>query len=826
MMLAAWYRGLILERPKTALAALLLVLAFFAYHATSFRLDASADSLLLEDDRDLQQAREVSDRYADNPFLIVTFTPSGDLFSEPVLGQLRRLRDELRELAGVDSVVTILDVPLVESSMGSFADMARDAPTLEKGDIDPERAKQELLDSPFFQDLILSRDAGTTALLVTLVQDETFAAHSRARNALLMRRGGDDFSQRDRLELDQVTRAYRAAREIANARIHDDIAEVRAILDRHRDRVVLHLGGVPMVFDDMVTFIRNDLAVFGAGVLTFLIVVLSAIFRELRWVILPLASCIYAVVVMIGLLGLIGWDVTVISSNFLSLMLIITLSMNIHLAVRHRQLERELPDETHEKVVATTLRKMVTPCLYTALTTIIGFSSLVFSSIKPVQDFGWMMSAGLAVAFLTSFTLFPTLLVLAGKRRSDSPPPREFALAQKLASFTLRRGNAILLTSALLVVVSGVGISRLSVENSFIDYFREDTEIYQGMKLIDDKLGGTTPLEVLLNLDPDRYLSAEERAAFEAIEDDYDYGYLEDVEEDGPEYWFSSTKIETIKRVHDYLDGLPEVGKVLSLASVIRIAERLNGGEELGSVELGVLYKKLPSELRETLFDPYFSYEHNEARIVVRIRDSMEGLQRKELLERIHSDFRRELNLSEVDVSVTGALVLYSNMLQSLYGSQISSLGAVVAGIGLVLLLLFRSLPLAIIGIVPNLLAAAIVLGLMGLVGIPLDMMTITIAAITIGIAVDNGIHYIYRFREELARTGDYVETLHLCHDSTGRAVVYTSITVIFGFSILSMSNFLPTIYFGTLTGLAMAIAMLAALTLLPRLILLWRPFG
>jgi len=824
MMLAALYRGLILARPKTALAALLLVLAFFAYHATSFRLDASADSLLLEDDRDLQQAREVSDRYADNPFLIVTFTPSGDLFSEPVLGQLRRLRDELRELAGVDSVVTILDVPLVESSMVSFADMARDAPTLEKGDIDPERAKQELLESPFFQDLILSRDAGTTALLVTLVQDETFAAHSRARNALLMRRGGDDFSQRDRLELDQVTRAYRAAREIANARIHDDIAEVRAILDRHRDRVVLHLGGVPMVFDDMVTFIRNDLAVFGAGVLTFLIVVLSAIFRELRWVILPLASCIYAVVVMIGLLGLIGWDVTVISSNFLSLMLIITLSMNIHLAVRHRQLERELPDETHEKVVATTLRKMVTPCLYTALTTIIGFSSLVFSSIKPVQDFGWMMSAGLAVAFLTSFTLFPTLLVLAGKRRSDSPPPREFALAQKLASFTLRRGNAILLTSALLVVVSGVGISRLSVENSFIDYFREDTEIYQGMKLIDDKLGGTTPLEVLLNLDPDRYLSAEERAAFEAIEDDY--GYLEDVEEDGPEYWFSSTKIETIKRVHDYLDGLPEVGKVLSLASVIRIAERLNGGEELGSVELGVLYKKLPSELRETLFDPYFSYEHNEARIVVRIRDSMEGLQRKELLERIHTDFRRELNLSEVDVSVTGALVLYSNMLQSLYGSQISSLGAVVAGIGLVLLLLFRSLPLAIIGIVPNLLAAAIVLGLMGLVGIPLDMMTITIAAITIGIAVDNGIHYIYRFREELARTGDYVETLHLCHDSTGRAVVYTSITVIFGFSILSMSNFLPTIYFGTLTGLAMAIAMLAALTLLPRLILLWRPFG
>jgi predicted RND superfamily exporter protein len=184
------------------------------------------------------------------------------------------------------------------------------------------------------------------------------------------------------------------------------------------------------------------------------------------------------------------------------------------------------------------------------------------------------------------------------------------------------------------------------------------------------------------------------------------------------------------------------------------------------------------------------------------------------------------LELTEHDVQLTGTLVMYNNMLQSLYTSQISSVGTVMVAIAIMFLILFRSARLAIIGIVPNLLAAAIVLGLMGLLGIPLDVMTIMIAAITIGIAVDNGIHYIYRFREEFRGSGDYRETLRICHANIGRAIFYTSTTIIFGFSILMLSNFFPTIYFGSLTGLAMLIALLAALTLLPKLILIWRPFG
>ena len=818
------YHRFFLGRPRAALALLLALLAFFAYHAKDFTLDASADSLLLEDDRDLQLFRQVAARYGTQDLLIVTFTVAGDVFADESLGHLKRLRDELRSLESVASVLSILDAPLLVSSDVPLLEMADNVQTLESPTVDRARARAELTSSPVFQDLILSRDGGTTGILITLEGNPEFSRLQAARNELLIEKAAGTLTLDDRRELVRITAAYEALRGPLNDRRHENIEEIRAVIESFRPYAELHLGGVPMIAADMVTFVRNDLVIFGSSVFLFLILVLSAIFRRARWVALPLASCTYASVVMVGLLGLIGWDVTVISSNFLALMLIITISMNIHLAVRYQQLARDHPGKSQVELVATTVRRMVWPCLYTALTTIIGFGSLVLSDIKPVRDFGWMMSAGLTVAFLTSFTVFPSVLVLLGKSRRPESSRQDFPATRMLADLTLRRGTAILVTAGVLLVVSTVGISMLTVENSFIDYFKKETEIYQGMKLIDDKLGGTTPLQVLLNLDPYRHepeaLEEDELEEYELDEWDID------VAAGGAAYWFTPFKIDRIKEVHDYLDGLPEVGKVLSLVSAIRVAEELNGGKEFDGVELTLLYKKLPAEVREPLIDPYFSFQHDEARIVLRILDSQEGLRRKELLDRIRSDFQTQFGLGEQDFTLTGTLVLYNNMLQSLYTSQISSLGAVMAGIALMFLILFRSLKLAVIGIVPNLLAAAMVLGLMGLAGIPLDVMTITIAAITIGIAVDNGIHYIYRFREEFPANGDYRQTLLICHASIGRAVLYTSSTVIFGFSILALSNFLPTIYFGTLTGLAMLIALLAALTLLPRLILAGRPFG
>ena len=708
------------------------------------------------------------------------------------------------------------DVPLQE--------MADNVQTLESPTIDRQRAVEELTSSPVYKDLIISRDSQTAAVLINLKPDQHYSNLQAARNELLIKKGSGQLGPDGQRQLANISMAYEEARAAQGDRYHQTIAEVRSVIDRYRQYGGMHLGGMPMIADDMITFVENDLIVFGSSVLLFLVFVLTLIFRRIRWVVLPLLSCFYASAIMIGMLGLIGWEVTVISSNFLALMLIITISMNIHLAVRYTQLLRDMPEQSHGELVSLTLRKMVWPCLYTALTTIIGFSSLVLSNIKPVRDFGWMMSIGLAVVFLTSFTLFPAILVLMKKPKPEDPRREEVPLTKGLASLTERHGTAILVIAGLLAIVSGVGISRLTVENSFIDYFRKSTEIYRGMKLIDDQLGGTTPLQILLNFELDPVLDGADE---EALDDDEEY--LDEWELDvaaEPAYWFTPFKIDRIKAVQDYLDGVPEVGKVLSLASIIRIAEELNDGKEFDAQELALLYKKLPDEVKEPLIDPYFSFEHNEARILLRILDSTEGLRRKALLERIRSDLRSELELTESDFRLTGTLVLYNNMLQSLYSSQISSVGTVMVGIGIMFLVLFRSVPLAIIGIVPNLLAAAIVLGLMGLVGIPLDVMTITIAAITIGIAVDNGIHYIYRFREEFRVSGDYTETLRICHTNIGRAIFYTSTTIIFGFSILILSNFFPTIFFGVLTGLAMLIALLASLTLLPRLILLWKPFG
>jgi predicted RND superfamily exporter protein len=500
-------------------------------------------------------------------------------------------------------------------------------------------------------------------------------------------------------------------------------------------------------------------------------------------------------------------------------MLIITMSMNVHLAVRYRQLRRDHPEWDQRRVVLETTQRMFWPCLFTALTTQMGFGSLVVSNIKPVIDFGWMMTLGLGVTVVTSFLLFPALLMLLDRRAEDMNEKEEVPFTAALARLTERHGGKVLLVSLVLGILSVAGIARLKVENSFVNYFSDSTEIHQGLKLIDDRLGGTTPLDIVLRFEsgpgPGDVLDGE-AGEFEAM-----FG-----ETDKADYWFTPDKVDLIKSVHDYLDSLPEVGKVLSLASTVRLAESLTRGQEFNTFELAVLYKRMPAELKASMIEPYVSLDRDEARVTLRVLDSLPELRRGELLARIRTDLHQRLGAAVDSFEINGLLVLYNNMLQSLFRSQILSLALVMLGIFAMLALLFRSWSLAVIGIIPNILASLVILGLMGWAGVPLDMMTITIASITIGIAVDNAIHYIYRFREELPRRGDYLATMHYCHANIGRSVFYTCVTIIVGFSILVLSNFIPTIYFGVLTALAMAVALLLALTLLPRLILLWRPFA
>lgn len=816
------YDRTILKFPLLTVLLLAAVFAFFSMSLPDFKLDASSDSLLLENDEDLRKFRKVAERYGAREFLFVTVTPNGDLFDRATIDLVGDIRDELDALESVESVISMLDVPLVKNVDGSLAEISKNFRLLEYDDVDLERAREELTTSPIYRDLIVDSKGSLTAIQIFLKGNENYLDAQGRRNELITKRDSGGLSTPEQTELERILAGYADMKNAADAANHNAIADVRRVMAKYTDRATLHLGGVPMIVDDMVTFIGKDLMIFGSGVAIFLVIMLSIIFREPRWVLLPLASCAYAGLLMVGFLGLVGWNVTVISSNFISLMLIITMSMNIHLIVRYRELMRDLPADTHQyELVRETIRHMVRPCLYTALTTIIAFTSLVVSEIKPVIDFGWMMTIGLSVVFVTSFTLFPALLLLLGKAPLKRPEGDHYAFTEGLGRFTEKHGTIVLVASLGIAALALFGVQKLEVENSFINYFHEDTEIYQGLKQIDESLGGTTPLDIVLKFGKGE--------AEDVDEEESDFGDLDElfgeIESSDDDVWFTPAKVDRIKAVHDYLDGLAAVGKVLSLATVVRVAEDLNRGQEFDAFQLNVIYKRMPYVLRAAMIDPYVSIHEDEARVSIRIYDSMPDLRRKALLEKIDRELHETLALDRDEYEITGLLVLYNNMLQSLFKSQIQTLGVVMLGIMLMLWILFRSFKLALIGVIPNLLAATSILGLMGWLGIPLDMMTITIAAITIGIAVDDCIHYLYRFREEYPTSNDYTATMHYCHANIAKAAFYTTITITVGFSILVLSNFIPTILFGVLTAIAMVIALLAALTLMAKLIVMWRPF-
>ena len=574
-----------------------------------------------------------------------------------------------------------------------------------------------------------------------------------------------------------------------------------------------------MIADDMMSYIKNDIFVFGIGVFIFIILTLWFIFRNIKWVVMPLLGCATSVIIMIGLLGFIGWKVTVISSNFIALMLILNMAMNIHVTVRFLQLKNEIPGLSKKEAVLEASKKMMLPIFYTVLTTICAFLSLIFSGIKPIIDFGWMMTLGLIVSLLVTFLLLPCLLNIFAAEKEVNVKDTEKSLITRILGSIAKKYDVVLFGITLIIIIASVvGISKLEVENSFINYFDKETEIYKGMKKIDEDLGGTTPLNVIIKF-PAKKIEEKDDDEFSEWDDDVEN------EVDKSKYWFTRDKMDKILKVHDYLDSLPEIGKVLSFGSILRVAEDLNK-KELQSLEIAVLYSKIPDEIKNEIILPYISVDNDEARISVRIKDSTENLRRNDLIKKIDNELNTKLGLNKSEYKLAGVLILFNNLLQSLFKSQILTLGIVMLGIFAMFLILFRNIILSFIGVVPNFIAAFFILGIIGLMGIPLDMMTITIAAITIGIAVDNSIHYIYRFKEEFKKINNYNKTLDRCHSTVGIAILNTSLTIVFGFSILILSNFIPTIYFGIFTGIAMLFAMISVLTLLPKLLLIYKPFG
>ena len=804
-----------LERPKLILITLILIFSFSVYNAKNFQLDASADSLLLENDPDLNYLRSINERYSSEEFFVITYSPKKKI-NEESLKELRKFVDEINNIKWVSKSISVLNAPLFESSDLPLIEKIKNIQYIVTPGIEINRALNELKNSPVYKKLIINEDATTFGIVVYIKDNKEYLSALKTNKIFLDKQQNSKLSEKDLKEFESQNKILEKLKKEHNKNLEFYNIEIRSHISKYKNIADINLSGIPMIADDLITFVKKDITVFGSGVFIFIIITLWFIFRDIRWVIFPLLSCLLSIAIMVGMLGYLNWKVTVISSNFISIMLILTMEINIHYVERYKQLQAEFPKKKENYLTYLTTTKIFTPILYAVLTTALAFLSLIFCDIKPVIDFGWMMTLGLFISLFVSMILLPYLIIKFKPKATPIHQSKESKLAEIFSSIALNQRFLVLAFSTIILILSIYGLTKLKVENSFINYFDKKTEIYQGMKLIDEKLGGTTPLEIILKFkDSDSKSNKNDDDFFQ----DFDSNEYKD------SYWFTNFRVNNIVNVHQYLETLPEIGKVLSFYSVLQLGEKINDNKKLGPLEMAILYSKLPDDIKKSIVTPYVSIENNEARISLRIIDSNPNLNRKELLIKIQKDLEEKLNLNKDEFKITGILVIFNNLLQSLFDSQIKTLGITFAGIFILLLVLFKSLSWSIVAAIPNFTAALFILGSLGLFNIPLDMMTITIASISVGIAIDNSIHYIYRFREEFKINKNYKKTIEICHKSVGKAIVNASLTIVFGFSILMFSNFIPSIYFGIFTGLAMLTAMTLVLTLMPQLIAIIKPF-
>ena len=816
----------ILTYPKLLIIFLLFLLSIATYFSKEFKLDASADTLLLENDPDLKYLREINKKYGSEEFFILTYEPKSKINIQSI-NELEKFVNKINNLQWVSKTISIINAPLLQSSDEPLMDRIKNLKYITNPEIKFDVALNELVKSPVYKNLIISEDAKTLGIVVYLKDNQEYLKQISDKSMMLTVQNERQLNNEEKNKLKKINTEIEKLKKRQGELISTYNQTIKDLIKNQSQFADIRLSGIPMIADDMITFIKNDIVIFGIGVFAFIIFILWIVFKNLKWVSFPLINCFASILIMVGFLGGLNWKVTVISSNFIALMLILTISMNIHYLVRYIQLQNEFPKLKLLDLVIKTSSNIFYPILYAVLTTICAFMSLVFSDIKPVIDFGWMMTYGLLVSFSLSFLLLPSLILIFNPSTSITFKEKKSKFANLLAKISINFPISVYLSALFLICFSIYGISNLKVENSFINYFSSKTEIHKGMKNIDQKLGGTTPLEIILKFKKPVATETKEEDSFLGASDKKDDFLGEDNEKklnDKYKYWFTRDKIDKIIEIHNYLENNPYIGKVLSFSSILNIAESLNKGKPLGSLEMGVLYDKLPLDIRKNIIEPYISVKDDEARISMRIKDSNPELRRKDLINTIDNDLQTKFLLSKDEYKITGVLVIFNNLLQSLFDSQIKTLGIVMFAIFVMFLILFKSITYSLIGTIPNFIAAFFVLGFIGFLNIPLDMMTITIAAITIGIAVDNSIHYIYRFREEKEKLQTNEKIIDICHHTVGKAIISTSITIVFGFSILGFSNFIPTIYFGLFTGMAMITALVLVLTLLPRLLIQFAP--
>ena len=815
------YSIFVIKNPLLILSAVLLVILIASQGITNFKLDASSDALVLEGDESLKTYRENEKEFGDSSFLIVTFKPEFELFSYQSLNQLSQIEESLSKLDGVDSVLSLLDAPIFFQPKVGLTEVADNLKDLSTEGIDLSKAKQEIINNPIYRDLIISKDGSTTAMQIVLRGNDEYDLLITDRYRILdilkskepITNGTKTLLQND---LESINKRISELNDNESNFNSSLVSEIRSILDVHRNNATLYLGGPAMITSDMIEYIRSDLVVFGVAVASVFAIMLFLFFGNIWFVILPISNAFLTTFVTAGFLGYMDWKISVVSSNFIALLLILTISLTVHVLVKINELQKGSID--NKKSLIDAVEQMFLPCFFAALTTAVAFLSLLLGELKPVIEFGKMMAFGISIAFIFTFSFLPSSLCLIKNNKS-----KDYLSLHKITNWILaiskKYSTYIYLTFTIVFCVLIFGTTKLVVENRFIDYFDEETEIYQGMLEIDKNLGGTATLDIIIK-EPSFI------ASDDLIEDEFfDDSLFDDESSSASGYWWNVYSLAELEEIHDYLDSLPEIGKVLSVASGIKLARLINDGEDLNDLELALLRSVLPEDIRETLLYSYINKDDSVVRISTRVNESAENLNRDELLQKINNDLITKFNLSEDRFEITGLAVLYNNMLQSLFQSQIGSLLVVFSVIAFMLLLIFKSFKVMIIGLIPNIFVASSVVGILGLLKIPLDIMTITVAAISVGMAVDNTIHYIYRYKKEMKITNSIEMALQNAHTTTGRAIFYTAATIATGFSILSLSNFFPTQLFGIFTALAMLIAFISSLSLLPNLLVKFKVF-
>ena len=805
---------------------------------SNFKLDASSDALVLESDESLKTYRETEEQFGDSSFLIVTYEPKDELFSEYSLKKISELERDLTNINGVDSVLSILDAPIFFQPRVGLSKVSDNLKNLTDEDVDLNLARDEIINSPIYRELIISNDGKVTAMQVVLKGNDEYTQLINLRYEIL-----DKLDSREPLTSKTINQLQNDLDNI-NARISEInnqesefnkllIAEIRQTLDVYKDDATIYLGGPSMIATDMMEYIESDLVIFGTAVAVIFALMLFLFFGSLWYVLLPLLNAFLATFITAGFLGFMDWKISVVSSNFIALLLILTISLTVHLLVKINEIKKE---KDLRDAIVDGYNQMFAPCFFAAITTAVAFLSLTFGEIKPVIEFGKMMAFGISIAFILTFTFLPCAIYLVSKIKTT-----DYLSLHKITLWILNFSNSkkrIIGYSFIIVfIIFSYGVSKLEVENRFIDYFAKETEIYKGMYEIDSKLGGTATLDIIItepkfddrpaeleepNLRDDLIIKWNEK---DSIADFFAEDLFEDSDSNASGYWWNTYSLNKLEGIHNYLDDIPEIGKVLSVVSGIKLAREINDGKDLNDFELALLRSALPEDIKETLLRSYISKDDSVVRISTRINESAANLNRNELLEKINYDLQNEFNLKPDQYEITGLAVLYNNMLQSLFQSQIGSLLIVFAVISIMLLTIFKSFKVMLIGLIPNIFVASSVMGLLGLLKIPLDIMTITVAAISVGMAVDNTIHYIYRYKKELKKTASVEQALENAHTTTGRAIFYTATTIAAGFCILSLSNFFPTVLFGLFTSLAMVLAFITSLTVLPNLLVKYKVF-